>query len=76
MPKYNVLVTRDCTESTTVDVEADDPEEAKEKALNEALYRGHLFDWTPDDGSGGGDTPYLADEDECCTLAEDRPDGG
>jgi hypothetical protein len=31
MPKFNVLVTRDCTESTVVDVEASSPEDAKGK---------------------------------------------
>jgi hypothetical protein len=63
MPKFNVLVTRDTTESTVVDVEADDAEQAKENALHEARLSPENFDWTPDDCMGG--EPYLADPDEC-----------
>lgn len=63
MAKFNVLVTRDCTESTIVDVEADSPEEARELALEEARNAAANFDWTRDECSE--DAPYLADPDQC-----------
>lgn len=67
MAKFNVMVTRDVTESAWVDVEAGGIEEAKAKALEEASNAPGNFDWAPDDFSGGD--PYLADPDECAELA-------
>lgn len=59
--RYRVIVTRDTTESTVVDVEASSPEEANTKALAEARDYPGRFDWTPDDGVAGD--PYLGDPD-------------
>lgn len=62
MNRYLVPVTRNCTETTHVDVEASSVEEAMEKALVEASRKPWDFDWVYDDGSGGGDEPYIADD--------------
>lgn len=62
MPKYLVPVTRNCTETTNVDVEAANAEEAMEKALDEVRENEGNFNWVYDDGSGGGDEPYIADD--------------
>lgn len=63
MPKFNVTITRDTTESTTVDVEAPDAAVARHLALEEALTAPSNFDWVQDDCSGG--EAYLADPDGC-----------
>lgn len=63
MAKFNILITRDVTESTSVDVEADSLAEAIGKALHEARAAPHEFDWTRDDCMGG--EPYHAGGDEC-----------
>ena len=63
MPKFNVTVTRDTTESTVVDVEADDIEHAKALALAEAHDEPGKFTWVEDDCVAG--EPYLADPDNC-----------
>lgn len=63
MPRYSVCVTRDVTESTFEEVEADSPEEAKEKALANVQAEPWDFDWTLDDGNIGGE-PYLASDED------------
>jgi len=68
MPKYNVLLTADATVSTTVDVEADSPEAAEEKALEEARDNPGAFNWTLDDGNAI--EPYCGDPGNCAELAE------
>jgi len=62
MMKFKVLVTRDCTESVSVEVEADSRDEAAGKACSKA-YGDYDLEWTYNDGSGS-DYPYLGDEDE------------
>lgn len=64
MPKFNVIVTRDCTESTVVDVEAIDAAHAKELALAEAMSSPHDFEWKPDDFSGDQSLPAVTGCDE------------
>lgn len=56
---YHVIVTRDATASSYVDVRARSRQEALDKALAEAQGFPDRFDWTLDDGSL--DTPYLGD---------------
>lgn len=63
MAKFIILITRDVTESTRVDVEAETQTEAIAKALREAREAPHEFDWTRDDCIGG--EPYHAGGDEC-----------
>ena len=60
MPRYNVLITRDCTESVELPIDADTPEAAVAAALEEA--RNSLaLDWVADDNGNVGD-PYHAGE--------------
>lgn len=57
--KFSVIVTRDCTESTTVEVSAKSPSEAEAKALNIASANdGNDVEWTVDDNSGDQSDPY------------------
>ena len=54
--KYQVILTREASESTTVTVEADSKEAANEKALEMA---DQVPDWSLDDGNYH--RPYLPD---------------
>ena len=58
MPKFSVCLTRDCTESVWIVVEATDREDAVETAMDQS--RGPLA-WEHDDCSGG--PAYIADPD-------------
>jgi hypothetical protein len=58
MPKFLVPITRDTTETTMVDVVADNPRHAVSLALDEVYQTPQDFDFTPDDCSGGD--PYFA----------------
>jgi hypothetical protein len=60
MPRYNVLITRDCTESVELLIEADTPEAAIAAAEQEARESLDL-NWVADDCSNHGD-PYFAGE--------------
>ena len=60
MPWYNVLVTRDATESTTITLEAESAEAANEQALQKA-NDSLVDDWSLDDGNWH--KPYLPDPD-------------
>ena len=52
MATYNVLLTRDATESVNVVVEAETPGEAIEKALKTSgRYGENLNDWAVDEGN-------------------------
>lgn len=57
--RYQVIVTRDATCSTIVDVKARSRRDALDRALGEARLYPNRFDWTLDDGSL--DEPYLGD---------------
>jgi hypothetical protein len=57
MPRYNVMVTRDVTESATVLVDADSPADAELKAVQRAK-EGGLY-WEADEGNIP--EPYVAD---------------
>ena len=57
--KYDVIVTRDCTESATVQVDAKNEAEANEKALAIASANdGADVEWEHDDCSGMQSDPY------------------
>ena len=68
--RYNVPITRDCTETTIVDVEADSPEEARDKALAEAEASPEEFEWTADECSGNQAEPYFAGDDDLDAIEE------
>lgn len=70
MPKFFVTVTRDTTESTTVDIVADSAAEAERLALEEATASPHNFDWAPDECSGGD--PYIPAPGESAEIAEEN----
>ena len=69
--RYSVIITRDTTESTTVDVEAEDKEAAAEKALDEAMMHPERFDWVLNEGNSPAD-PYLGDcaENDATEITE------
>jgi hypothetical protein len=56
--KYQLIVTRDITESVVVEVETDDPHEVEELAIRAAKALPDV--WEPDDGNVPGD-PYVTD---------------
>jgi hypothetical protein len=63
MPKYRVILTRDITESTVVEVDAENPAAAYD-ASYDALYDAENVVWEIDDGSWGQNSPYVTDVDE------------
>ena len=65
MAQYTVIVTRDVTESTCIQVEARTPDEAEDAAL-EALNAGE-YTWETDEGSWNSGSPYVTDvsSNEC-----------
>jgi hypothetical protein len=65
MPRYNVQVTRNTTESTSVLVEADSPQDARVKAVARAKDGG-LY-WEADEGNMC--EPYIADPDNAVEEA-------
>lgn len=60
MPRYAVVVTRDLTESTTIEVDAPNEEAAEEAALTK-LYNSDGADWEIDDGSWNEGGIYVTD---------------
>jgi hypothetical protein len=63
MPKYTVIVTRDITESTVIEVEAENLWLAEDLALI-ALEEGADTKWEIDDGSWNINSPYVTDVSE------------
>jgi hypothetical protein len=63
MPKYTVIITRDITESTVIEVEADSPD-AAEDAAHEALSQSSDAQWEIDDGSWNKGNHYVTDVSE------------
>lgn len=59
--KYQVIVTRDMTESVWVEVETDDPSKVDELAIKAAKALPDV--WEPDDWNVPGD-PYVTDVSE------------
>lgn len=54
---YEVIVTRDTTESTVIQVEAESPEEAEAEALSES-YNGR-YTWEQDDTPNASGEHYV-----------------
>jgi hypothetical protein len=63
MPKYTVIITRDITESTVIEVEADNHDAAEELAYNTLLQQ-ESGTWEVDDGSWDNSDPYVTDVSE------------
>ena len=63
MSKYEVIITRDITESTTIVVSADNCEQAEDVALAN-LSRQDIIIWEVDDGSEGANDPYVTNIEE------------
>lgn len=64
MPKFRVWITRDTSESGTVEIEAADENEATEKAWQQyqsGSIEDHCAFFEPDDCAG---TPYVSDVNE------------
>ena len=60
MPKFKVPMARDTTDFIYIEVEADSPEEAEERAYQEARTNWDL-EWEPSDDAG---KPYCTDIDD------------
>jgi hypothetical protein len=58
MPRFTVIITRDVTESTVVEVEAETKEQA-EAAAFEKLWRSDDTAWTLDEGSWNTGDAYI-----------------
>ena len=63
MPKYTVIVTRDITESTVIEVETESLWLAEDVALL-ALENQTDTKWEIDDGSWNTNSPYVTDVSE------------
>lgn len=63
MPKFNVLITRDCTMSCQVAVLATSVEDAEAMAVAMVEADPQLAYWEADDGWASG--PYIADPGNC-----------
>lgn len=71
MPKFTVTVTRETTESTTIEVEAADASEAEDLALEQASADyGANVEWSHDECSGMQSEPYTTN---CDLLDEPCP---
>jgi len=63
MPRFSVIITRDVTESTVVQVEAETPEQAETAAL-EKLLESTDTEWELDEGSWNKGDVYVTGVDE------------
>jgi hypothetical protein len=63
MPKYTVIITRDLTESTFVEVEASNADAASSAAFDALLTQEDTC-WEIDDGSWNNSTLYATDVSE------------
>ncbi|EME69986.1 hypothetical protein H261_10567 [Paramagnetospirillum caucaseum] len=63
MPRYSVIITRDVTESTRVEVEAETPEQAETRAF-EKLFNSADTEWELDEGSWNKADAYVTGVDE------------
>lgn len=58
MPTFQVIITRDVTESTVIEVDADTKEQAEEAAF-EKLLASEDTEWRLDDGSWNNGDAYV-----------------
>ncbi|MBF0327263.1 MAG: hypothetical protein HQL42_19685 [Alphaproteobacteria bacterium] len=63
MPRYSVIITRDVTESTIVQVETKTPEQAETAAI-EKLFESTDTEWELDEGSWNKADAYVSGVDE------------
>lgn len=63
MPRYSVIITRDVTESTIVEVEAETPAQA-ETAAFEKMHESTDTEWELDEGSWNKGDAYVTGVDE------------
>jgi hypothetical protein len=63
MPRYSVIITRDVTESSVVQVEAETPEQAETAAI-EKLHDSTDTEWELDEGSWNKAAAYVTGVDE------------
>jgi hypothetical protein len=63
MPRYSVIITRDVTESTIVQVETETPEQAETAAI-EKLFESADTEWELDEGSWNKADAYVSGVDE------------
>lgn len=63
MPRYSVIVTRDVTESTVIEVEAVSPEQVEAAALTK-LFESADTEWELDEGSWNKGDAYVTGVDE------------
>ena len=63
MPRYSVIVTRDVTESTVVEVEVESPEQVEAAALAK-LFESADTEWKLDEGSWNKGDAYVTGVDE------------
>jgi hypothetical protein len=68
---FNVIVTRDCTESCYVRVKAENIQEAESLALDRANDSSETLHWETDDGI---DRAYIADPGNCAHEVEEKDD--
>lgn len=65
MKKFDVIVTRDITESTFVTVLADSAADAEDRALDEVTSpSGYSGTWEVDDCTCGSSAPYVTSVEE------------
>jgi hypothetical protein len=60
MPTYQVIVTRDITTSTILDIVAENKEKAKEEAIIQAWNESNL-EWRPNDVDWTKNEPFISD---------------
>ena len=60
-PTYQVIVTRDTTESCYVEVQAESPQQADDKALEFVRERPHCCKWEINEGNEMNNKPYIGD---------------
>ena len=69
MPKFLVPITRDVTETATIEVNANSAHDARDIALFQVTRAPHDYQWEPDDGNVGSD-PYFAGDDDLEAIEE------
>ena len=63
MPRFTVIVTRDTTESVIVEIEAENADEASEKAIDYS-YNNPNIEWEQDDTPNASSDHYVTNVEE------------